>query len=672
MKKIIFWIKLHLFQTVTLIFLLITMTAAGLLAYNFLISSTQMNPTLAVAASIGIALLIALIYAMVTAKKRFWIFLRLYWLRILAIILIISAIIFSSFFVNYCMENFFLLERSSRRQISGQMALLLPMFLLVQLIATPIMIALQFYFMQGGFARLTQNKIGLAQANVKWDDVIGMEEAKKDAWELVELLKDRGKLKRTGGKIIKGMLMLGPPGCGKTYLAKAIATECGLPMISASGSEFIGMFVGIGTAHMKALFKRARALADLHGGCLIFIDEIDSFARPRQADQGFGGTMDRNATINQFLTEVDGLRKTENNIVILGATNCHDYELDSAITRPGRLERKINVTRPNLKEREAIFQLYLKRVEYNPETINIKLMARKTVWFTPAEIESMVREAALLSQRNQHERIEKDDINEAYERVAFGQKSNVVQNERDKLWTAYHEAGHALMYYLLATEEDVIKATIIPRRGALGYVFARPKDEKHMRIKEEYLTSIKVSLGSYVVEQRKFGTSGSGVGGGPGSDFAHAIDAAHTMVWSLGMGPSGIIGDYSSSLWSWGYWSSSSPISEHMKTQLDKDVQTILQQCLKATQELVERHWEAVEYFAHQLYLKEELDFDEIEDILGKKFNLPHPQSIQKDVPENLLVEKQEYQALMAKERKTAPSGPRPNAEKIEQSKQNT
>ena len=582
--------------------------------------------------------------------KKAIIFLKLYWLRILTWSLILTVAVAATFFVGYCVKNYFAIEPFSRRQIAGQMALLLPMFLLVQLIAMPLMIGMQFYFMQGGFAKMFQSKMSLAKANVKWDEVIGMEEGKKDAWELVELMKDRTKLKRTGGKIIKGLLMMGPPGCGKTYLAKAIATECGLPMVSTSGSEFIGMFIGIGPARMKSICNVARALAQLHGGCLIFIDEIDSFARHRRAETGFGGTMDRNATINQFLTELDGLRQTENNIVVLGATNCDESDLDSAITRPGRLERKINVTRPNLKEREDIFKLYLKVVEWNKDEIDIAILARKTVWFSPAEIESMVREASLLSQRNHNRQIEREDINEAYERVSFGHKSNVVQPEKDKLWTAYHETGHALMYYLLAGEHDVMKATVIPRSGSLGYVFARPKEELYKHTKDYYLTQIKVCIGSYVVEQKKFGTTSSGVGGGAGSDFAQAMRYAHAMVWSYGMGPSGLIGDFSAIMSSYGVWTSTSPLSEATKEKLNDDVQKVLQQCLKSVQEIVEQHWEAIEDFAQKLYIKEELDYDEIEAVFARAgIERPAPG---RDVPDDLSSQKEEHMQKIALEKK--------------------
>ncbi|MEW5895150.1 MAG: AAA family ATPase [Candidatus Omnitrophota bacterium] len=545
--------------------------------------------------------------------KKLKVFFKLYWLHTLVWGLILASVVISIFFVNYCIQNYFTIEAFSRKQIAGQMALLLPMFLLVQLIGMPIMIWMQYYFMQGGFAKMGQSKVTLAHANVKWNDVIGMEGAKAEAWELVELLKDRAKVKAIGGKIIKGTIMLGPPGCGKTYLAKAIATECGLPLISATGSEFIGMFVGIGTARMKSLFKEARALAELHGGCLVFIDEIDSFARPRQADQGFGGTMDRNATINQFLTELDGLRKTENNIVVIAATNSSESDLDPAILRSGRFERKIHVTKPNLDERKQLFGFYLKKVKTSGD-VDAGLLARKALWFSPADIDAMVREASLIAMRDKRDAITNKDLSTAYDRVMFGMKSNITLTSKEKEWTAYHEAGHAVIAYLCHPTNDVIKATIIPHKGMLGFVSQRPAEELHSTNRQQMLAEIKVALGSYAAEMIKFGSTSSGVGGGPGSDFYTAMNYAHAMVWNFGMGKSGYIGDFSAMKSSWG----ESGLSEQTRAKLEDDIQDILQTCLKEAHTLLEENRDLYEDFARQLLQKEELEYDEIVTIFEK------------------------------------------------------
>ncbi len=548
--------------------------------------------------------------------KKFLMFLRIHWLKFVLGIILLLMLVGSGFFLYYCATNFFGLEQFTRKQVSGQMALYLPMFLLVQLLSIPFIFAMQYYLLHGTLGRLGIDKTSRAKVKVKWDEVIGMESAKKEAWELVKLLKDRHLLKAIGGKIIKGMLMIGPPGCGKTYLAKAIATECGLPLLSAVGSEFVGIFVGQGAAQMKSLFKQARAMAKMEGGCIIFIDEIDSFARHRMMDMGFGGATSHNATINQFLTEMDGLRQKENNIVVIGATNASEYELDAAVMRAGRLERKIYITLPNLKERKELFDFYLKKIKTDP-AVNHELLARKTLWFSPADIDAMVRESGLIAARSQRDVITMKDLSDAYDRVTFGEKSNIIMTPEDKKWTAYHEAGHAILQYLIHPKDDIIKATIIPRKGALGFVYGRPQEESYSHNREYFLAVIKIFIASYVAEQMTFGSTTSGVGGGPRSDFYVALSYARNMVWSYGMGKSGLIGDFQ---WNHSDWRPEM-VSAKTKETLDDDVQDILQTCLKEVRDILIQHRDLFEYFAQELLKKEELEYDEIQSIFDK-FNV--------------------------------------------------
>jgi len=459
------------------------------------------------------------------------------------------------------------------------------------------------------------DKILSSRVNVKWNEVIGMESAKKEAWEVVDLLKDRSRLKAVGGKMVKGILLLGPPGCGKTYLAKAMATEAGFPFISVTGSEFIEMYVGVGPKRVRSLFKEARALARVEGGCIIFVDEIDSFATPRGMEMGGGGMTEHNNTINQFLTEMDGLRQNEQNIVILAATNVTENQLDAALLRAGRFERKIYVSRPNLSERKDLFDFYLKNVTIDPD-VNAEILSRKTLWFSPADIDNMIREAGLIALRDKRTVICFKDLSKAYDRILYGERSNTILNDKEREWVSYHESGHAIIGYLIHPTNDVIKATIIPHKGALGFVAPRPREEVNIRSKQWYLAEIKVCVASYAAEMIKFGTTGSGVSG----DFQSALAIAHQMVWNWGMGHSGMLGDLQMPI-----GRNHEPfLSERTKEKLDNDVQQILQECLNEVADILGNNRGLLDAFAAELMAKGELEYDEIQAIFDRFGLKPH------------------------------------------------
>ena len=460
------------------------------------------------------------------------------------------------------------------------------------------------------------------KVNVFWNDVIGMTDIKEEAWEIVKLLKDRNMAKAIGGKIVKGLVMFGPPGCGKTYLAKAIATESGFPFISIPGSEFVTMWMGEGVRKMKNVFAEARKMAKAEGGCIIFFDEIDSFARPRMQDRGFGGTANQNATINQFLTELDGLRKQENTIMVLGATNVVEGDLDPAVMRAGRLERKLYVALPTLPERKDLFDYYFKKVKI-ADDVSAERWARIAVGVSPSDIDNIVREGGLLALRGSRDTISHKDLMEAYDRITIGAVSREKFNKPSLLRTAYHETGHAIITYLIHPTDEVIKATIKPRKGSLGRVAFRQIEELAVNSpnKEHLLSIIQVGLAGYVAEKIMLGTTGSGVGGGSSSDFYHATQIANLMVWSLGMGSSGLIGDFTAV--------QGNQIAQKTLEILNDDAQKILQDCLQNTTRILTERKDVMEYFAQELLEKGDLEYNDVQEIFNK-FNLK-PAAVRKD-----------------------------------------
>jgi cell division protease FtsH len=405
--------------------------------------------------------------------------------------------------------------------------------------------------------------------------------------------------------------MLGPPGCGKTYLAKAIATETKLPFISMSGSEFVEMFVGVGAGRVRSLFKRAQQLAELEGGCIIFIDEIDAVGAQRSLSRGFGGgSTEHNTTLNQLLVEMDGLKDKDYNIVLIGATNAQETYLDPALLRPGRFDRKIIVDKPNLGDRQKLFAYYLDKVRYNPADVKIDRLARITVGQTPADIANIVREAALITVRNQNSSISMKEIDEARERIALGIKRRIRLSEKEKWQTAYHEAGHAITTYLLAPSKDVFKITITPRGPTGGATWIPEREDTFIEDSNEILSKIKISLGSYAAEKIKYNATTSGVYG----DFSSAMHNAHNMVWVCGMGKSGLLGN----------WEIVKQISEDTKAKLDADVQDILNSCLNEVTTLLKKEEPLMDRLAKELVAKSELNYDEIEAIF-KEFGRSRP-----------------------------------------------
>jgi cell division protease FtsH len=476
-------------------------------------------------------------------------------------------------------------------------------------------------FMKRGFSSFTHSQkksIKGEELGITWNDVIGMDEAKQEALEVVNLIKDRAELQRIGGKILRGLLMVGPPGCGKTYMAKAIATEAKTPFISMSGSEFVEMFVGVGAGRIRSLFKRAKMLAEFEGGCIIFIDEIDALGAKRALDSGFGGTTEHNTTLNQLLVEMDGLKEKELNIIIIGATNVYEGYLDEALLRPGRFDRKLYVDKPNLEDREKLFAYYLKKVKYDENSVKMDRLARITVGNTPADIANIVREAALITVRNKRQLITMKDIDDARERIYLGIRRRFKYSQEEKWQIAYHEAGHAIVTYLLVPRKDVFKITVTPRGHTGGVTWTPEKIEIFIENKHQLLEEIKISLGSYAAEKQQYGFTTVGVS----ADFSNAYYFAHHMAWTWGMGKSGIIGNiHALDFYRFGQ---STFVSEEMKARLDNDTQEILSGCMREVEELLRNEKPLLDRLAKELMAKEELNYDEIEAIF-KEFGKNRP-----------------------------------------------
>ena len=480
----------------------------------------------------------------------------------------------------------------------------LPMQMLFACINAIVFVGAYMYFMRGGFSKMKKKKIEAKNINVKFSDVIGLEEAKKEAMEVVELIKNSSRIKKIGGKVVKGIMLMGHPGCGKTLLAKAIATEAKMPFLSISGSEFVEVFVGVGASRVRQLFQQARKLAYAEGACIVFIDEIEVIGRGRTFSY-MGGGEETNSTQNQLLVEMDGLESNKNNIIVIGATNANEEVLDKALLRPGRFDRKITVNLPNFKDREKLFQFYLGKVKAD-KTIDVAKLAKKTIYSSPADIENIVKEAAIIATRNKKDMVEFSDISSAIDRIQMGVETHLTVLDKEREATAYHETGHAVAMYMLHTTNEIFKVTIKSRGGALGFVAPNPKEELHSHNKEKLLSDIMVSLAGYSAEKIKYNTTTTGVS----ADFRHAMTVANYMVWQLGMGKEGYIGDFTAI--------PKEEISSKLKEDLNNQTREILNSCLKKVDDCLKENWDIVEDIVKELLLKEELECEEVEEIFKK------------------------------------------------------
>ena len=370
-------------------------------------------------------------------------------------------------------------------------------------------------------ARLIENT-----KKVTFKDVAGADEAKQELEEIIDFLKDPDKFQRLGGKIPKGVLMVGPPGTGKTLLAKAVAGEADVPFFSISGSDFVEMFVGVGASRVRDMFAQAKKNAP----CLLFIDEIDAVGRHRGAGLG-GGYDEREQTLNQLLVEMDGFEANEN-VILIAATNRPDV-LDPALLRPGRFDRQVTVTNPDKKGREEILKVHVKKVPLAKD-VNLSVIARGTPGFSGADLANLVNEAALLAARKNKHKVTSSDFDEAKDKVLMGsERRSMAMDENEKKLTAYHEAGHAICSLYVESTDPIHKATIIPRGRALGMVQQLPEKDQYSYSRIKMLSRLIIMMGGRVAEELKFGEKN--VTSGASSDIAAATNLARSMVTEWGM-----------------------------------------------------------------------------------------------------------------------------------------
>ena len=462
-----------------------------------------------------------------------------------------------------------------------------------------------------------------AKTGVMFDDVAGIEEAKEELQEVVMFLKKPERFTAIGAKIPKGVLLIGPPGTGKTLLAKAIAGEAGVPFFSISGSEFVEMFVGVGASRVRDLFKKAKE----HAPCIVFIDEIDAVGRQRGAGIG-GGNDEREQTLNQLLTEMDGF-EGNNGVIIIAATNRPDV-LDTALLRPGRFDRQVMVDLPSFKGRLGILEVHARNKKLDPE-VSLETIARRTPGFSGADLSNLLNEAAILTARRRKDTIANLEINDAIDRITIGLKLNPLLDSKKKWMTAYHEVGHALVATLLPNSDPVEKVTIIPRSGGIeGFTSFTLDDEmvdsEGLRSRALMLGRITVALGGRAAEAEIYGPDE--IDTGAGSDIRQVTALARDMVTLYGMSELGPVALESpnNEVFLGRDWMARSEYSEEMAAKIDRQVRAIAFHCYEESRRLIRENRHLIDRLVEILLDKETIEGDEFRKIVGQYVKLPAKQ----------------------------------------------
>lgn len=460
------------------------------------------------------------------------------------------------------------------------------------------------------FGKSRARLISSQQKRVTFKDVAGVEEAKEELQEIIEFLKDPQRFQRLGGRIPKGVLLVGPPGTGKTLLARAVAGEANVPFFSISGSDFVEMFVGVGASRVRDLFEQGKKNAP----CIIFIDELDAVGRHRGAGLG-GGHDEREQTLNAMLVEMDGFDANEG-VILVSATNRPDV-LDPALLRPGRFDRRIVVPRPDVRGREEILKVHTQKIPL-AEDVDLSVLGRGTPGFSGADLANLVNEAALLAARRNQKAVVMDDFEQAKDKVLMGvERRSMIISEEEKRNTAYHEAGHALVAAMLPNTDPLHKVTIIPRGMALGVTMQLPVDDKHTYTKDFLEAQITVMMGGRVAEEMFLGHLTTGAG----NDFEQATELARKMVCEWGMSEMGPLtfGKKEETIFLGREIAQHRDYSEDTAIRIDQEVKKIVMGAYQTAREILEEHRQALERIASALLERELLDASEISLLIENK-----------------------------------------------------
>jgi cell division protease FtsH len=498
------------------------------------------------------------------------------------------------------------LEEEGNPYLATTLSFLLPMLFLL------VMFYLFMRQLQAGggkamsFGKSKARMLNESQNKVTFADVAGADEAKDEVEEIIAFLQDPKKFQRLGGRIPKGVLMVGPPGTGKTLLARAIAGEAGVPFFSISGSDFVEMFVGVGASRVRDLFEQGKK----HAPCIIFIDEIDAVGRHRGAGLG-GGHDEREQTLNQLLVEMDGFEHNEG-VIIIAATNRPDV-LDPAILRPGRFDRRITVARPDIRGREGILSVHTRKVPLGTD-VDLSIIAAGTPGFVGADLENLVNEAALLAARQDKDSVGMVDFELAKDKVLMGpERRSMVMSDAERRVSAWHEAGHTLVGKLVEGNDSVHKVSIIPRGAALGVTQFLPTEDRHTMTKKQLLAKVAMALGGRVAEEVVFKEITSGAS----DDIKRATRVVRAMVCELGMtdkmGPIAYNEGEQNVFLGREMTSRADGVSEETARDIDREVRRIIEEQLGLTRSIINQHRDKLDRLAEALLVRETIDSEEID-----------------------------------------------------------